>query len=328
MDRTGMECREAGYEESRVSETAEKTLADIAADLWQAKAFISLGVFAGILAAAVFIFTAVPHYRAQIIVSPASPMNGADVSALLADEDMVAIRSLVQRVGVANSADFTRFENTYSGPSVAALMLKDTRIPEGVAADRNFSFSQNPETDSAEKLAAYIDKRVKLEPVGATALRRLVYMHPDRAFATYFLHRLHRTTDELIRQKLRQEAEQRIRHLQQAITETVNPEHRRNLTSLLMEQERLRMLVSIETPYAASVVEPAAAEIKAGWPATSLVFPAFMLAGAVVGFALAGLFPGRTESVSARRWFRTDSRNNNQKQQRAARPLTARDAAE
>jgi hypothetical protein len=319
---------ETGYEDGRVSGRDEKTLADVFADLWQARVFVFTGAFLGLLAATGFITVAVPHYRAQMIISPASPMNGAEISSLLAEESLFPIRALVQRAGITNSADFTRFETTYARPSVAALMLKDSRVAEGVAQERDFSFSAAPNVEDAEHLAAYIEKHVRLESVGATPQRKLVYAHPDRTFAAYFLHRLHKVTDELIRQKLRQEAEQRIRHLQQAITETANPEHRRNLTSLLMEQERLRMLVSIETPYAASVIEPPAADIKASWPDAALLFPAFIFAGALAGFVIVGIagLARVSTPVKARTWFPNNKSNSNTKP--SQRPLTARDAAE
>lgn len=306
-----------------------QTLRDVCADLWRGKAFIFGGILTGGFLAALFIFTAIPHYKAQMILSPANAMNGAEVSSLLADEGLSALRYLVQRTGVTNSSDFMRFENTYAGPSVAAFLLKDSKIIEGLMRDSTFGFSADAREWTSGQLAEYTARRVRLDPVGSTSLRRMTYLHPDREFGSYFLYSLHRLTDELIRQKIRQEAMQRVRYLQQASEDTSNPDHRRALTALLMEQERLLMLVSIETAYAASVIEPPSVSTKPVWPDALLVFPVFISVGAVLGFVLFGfrdVIRAKTLQTASQprrhRWFKINSRNNNE------RRLSVRDAAE
>lgn len=69
----------------------------------------------------------------------------------------------------------------------------------------------------------------------------------------------------------------------------MNPEHRRALTNLLMEQERVKMLVSIDQSYTATIVEPAANLPKPSWPKPLLILPIFMMIGAVLGFVLHGV---------------------------------------
>lgn len=257
--------------------------------LWRAKFFILICAVAGLFAALFFINISTPYYKAQMIISPANPMNGAEVSSLLADDNLFALRYMMQRVGVSNSSDFLRFENTVRGPSVATELLKRDEILRGLAYDQSFHFS-HPEQDwSPAKLAEYISKRVRLEPVGATSLRRMVYFHPDVKFAAHFLSVLHTVTDAMIRRNIREEAEKRVQYLKNAIVTTNNPEHRRALTTLLLEQERLRMLVSIEQPYAAAVIEPPSASFKPEWPDQPLIILAFVFGGAILGFALHAL---------------------------------------
>src|SRR5690606_32907699 len=120
------------YEESGMSAAQEKTFADLLRDLWRAKAAVAALALAGLVLSFIFIVSATPYYKASMIVSPASPMNGAEVSSLLANDDLFALRYLVQRVGVANSSDFLRFEHVYDGPSVAAMLLQDPNILSGL----------------------------------------------------------------------------------------------------------------------------------------------------------------------------------------------------
>lgn len=211
-------------------------------------------------------------------------MNGAEVSSLLASDDLFALRYMVQRVGVMNASDFTRFENVYSGVSVAAELLQDPRVQNGLTQDRPFAFSAAPSLQTAEALSEYIQRRVTAETIGPTLMRRLVYMHPDPAFAAYFLGSLHAVADGMIRQSINQDANERIAYLQGAISHTDHPEHRRALTALLLEQERLRMLVSIDQPYAAAVVEPPSSSSRPLWPPRALVLLCAAFAGGLAGF--------------------------------------------
>jgi hypothetical protein len=259
------------------------TLGDMLRDLGKARYVIAGGMAICALFAAVFLWAATPYYRAALVVTPANPMSGAEVSSLLANDDMFALRYMVQRVGVTNASDFSKFETVFAGVSVAEVLLQDDQIMRGLMAERRGILS--PEVSwTAQRLAEYVQRRVDVEPIGATALRRMVYSHPDPRFAVYFLTRLHDMADRQIRQTIRRDTTQRVNYLQAAIDETNNPDHRRALTALLLEQERLRMLVSMDQPYAAEVVEEAAASSRVIWPQTALVLMAAMAAGAILGF--------------------------------------------
>lgn len=270
-------------------EIKEPTLGDLLKDIWAAK--LSLLIFGALftLIAAGFIVTATPYYKSKIILSPANPMNGAEMSSLLADDNLFALRYLVQRVGGANSTDFLRFENIYDGPSVAKILLKDERMVDGLKADRRYGYLTHKKDWPPQRFAEYLQKRLKISPVGASPLRTLSYDHPDPEFATYLLGEVHQISDFLIRQNIHVESSQRIDYLKSAIDETQNPEHRRALTTLLLEQERLRMLVSIDQAYAAGVVEPPSASVKPTWPDPYLIFPVFLFAGFVLGYAVYSL---------------------------------------
>ena len=267
----------------------EPRLGDLLTDIWRAKFWTVAGAALGILAAFFFIQMSVPHYKAAILLAPAAPMTGAETSSMLANDDLFALRFLMQRLGPGQGSDFQRFENIYAGPSVAEILLSDEKIMRGLRADHAFVFSEAEQEWSAEKLSEYLKERTKLEPVGTSNARRMVYYHPDGAFAKYMLTAIHHIADGLIRRDIRADSRARVEYLRSAIAETSNPEHRRTLTTLLMEQERLLMLVSIDQPYAASVVEPAAIGVKADWPDKMLVYLAFTLVFSFMGFVIYGV---------------------------------------
>lgn len=294
---------------------SEQTLGALMREIWAGRAWVLAGALIGLVVAFVLMQAAVPHYAAQMVLAPASPMNMASGS----DED--AARPS------AETMSYERFEASFKGVAVAGLLLRDPEITAGLARDKAFVFSKSEDAWSAEKLAEYIARRVEVDPVGESSLRILRYLHPDGEFAVMFLQRLHNVSDGLIRHGLRREVNERIAYLNKAIVENHNPEHRRALTDLLMEQERLRMLVSIDQPYAAALVVPAAASVKAHWPDGFLVYAGFGFAGALLGFVMFSSWRAGQRDVLAvlpqrkvrqQEWFFPESGNNNEK----PRPLT------
>jgi hypothetical protein len=255
----------------------EATLADLSTEIWAGRGFVLGGLVCGMFAALVLVFLAVPHSRAQMVLAPASPMD--DSAAL--NEDQRASNALSQA-----TLNFERFQSVAKGAAVASLLLRSPDIVRGLDADQDFVFSGGGQDWRPENLAEYISKHVQFVPVGETSLRALRYLHPDPAFAAGFLQRLHTITDGVIRHNVRTEVGERISYLQQELQKVLNPDHRRALTDLLMEQERLRMLVSIDQPYAALVVEPAYSSSNAVWPDVPLVFSAFGVLGAFLGFVV------------------------------------------
>lgn len=253
--------------------------------IWMTKFYWIIGAVIGCILSFVVMAVSIPHYKATMMISPANPINGAEISSMLADENIFALRYLVQRVGMTNSSDFLQFENTFSGTNVANKLIQNSDITRGISAQRATRFSGQPDLSSPQELAEYLQKHITIEPVGTSTVRRLVYKHPDPVFAAFLLQNLHHITDRTIRDKIRTESEARIQYLQASILSTRNPEHRKALTTLLLEQERLKMLASIDQPYAAAIVEPASYSARPKWPNKAFVYAAFILCGMILGFA-------------------------------------------
>lgn len=302
----------------------EETLADLMKEIWSGRGFVLAGLAIGLILAVAFMVVAVPHSRAKVILAPANPMNMAATQPV---QSGLQERSLSQE-----ELSFARFEASFKGAAVAGLLLRDPEITAGLQKDRAFKFFRTERGWTPEKLADYIGERVKVDPVGETPLRTLSYLHPDKDFAVSFLHRLHNVTDGLIRHSMRKDVNERIAYLNMAIAETMHPDHRRAMTDLLMEQERLKMLVSIDQPYAASVVVPAAYSVKAVWPDPALLFVVFAAVGAFLGFVVFSIRKLEAQDILAafervpikqQEWFFPESGNENEKPE-PKKPLTGK----
>ena len=123
-----------------------------------------------------------------------------------------------------------------------------------------------------------------MEHLGTTPLRRISYKHPDPVFAASFLRKIHLVADQLIRRDRRRQSQSRIDYLQDTLQKTVNPDHRKGIANLLMQQEHIQMLANLDEPYAAIVVEPPTSTPKPVWPDKPLLFAAFACMGALVGY--------------------------------------------
>lgn len=268
-----------------VNPVPEKTIFDVLRDVWRAKYDMAMGAFVALIVSVAFMFSCVPHYKAEIMIAPAAIM-GQDV---LAQTSSLEGTISIQHKEPDESSSFLRFEHIFSGVTVAGILLQDENLKSVVEEERPFFLSVHKAPQGADDLSRYLKKNVRIEPVSGTILRRLSYMHPDPQKAKLFLERIHKIADDTIRKSVSQETDERIIYLQQAIEQSVQPEQKRILTDMLIAQERMKMMVSINQPYAASVVEPPYVSARSAWPDPYLVYPLFILAGLLAGFIAYGL---------------------------------------
>ncbi len=263
----------------------EKTLYDVLRDVWKAKYYMLGFSVVMVIAAFLFLSLANNYYRAEMIIAPARPMG----QSLLPSSKIGEGSSQIQEGDLQSSSAFLRFENIYNGVSVAGFLAQDKDIIAGVSSDLAFEFSKPRNDWNAQSLSEYLKKRIRLEPVSGTPLRRLIYLHPNKEFAVEMIKRIHRITDEMIRARILVETNQRIDYLSSSLSKTTNPEHRRSLANLLMEQERLKMFVSLDQPYAASIIEPAFVSSRPRWPDPYIIYSVFIFIGLLFGFVVYGL---------------------------------------
>ena len=268
------------------AQAAEPNLIDVFRAVWRGRVYVALGAVFGLALAGVFLFLAVPQYRISMLVAPAERAPKADLKALLPDNPGFALQYLVNTIGSQDATDFMRFETMLRGPQVAAMLLKDPQVRSGMEKARKFAFLPAPKLDSAAALSALLEKQVKVMPVGNTPLRRISVDHQSPEFGLFLLQKLYAETDRTISGEVAEKAQSRSRYLKDALGRINHPDHRRALTSLLMEQEHILMLLAMDEPFAAIIAEPPYVSARIWWPRKSLVLPGFMLAGMVFGFAL------------------------------------------
>ncbi len=276
----------------------EPTLRDFLGWCREARFWMAGGFLIGLAVALLWVTLAVPQYRITMLVGPTTRTGTPDISALFPENASFALEYVLRSFGPGDSSDFMRFEAILRGPSVATRLLENRTLSSGLMDDRRWSFAPRRDFENAAVLAAYLQKNIRVEPSGNTPMRKVTYFHNDPAFGQRFLMTLYGTTDSLIRQEIREKAAARIIWLNETLRTTNDPDHRRMLANLLMEQEQVKMILALNEPFAAMMAEPPAVSAKPVWPDKKLLFPLLGFVGAFLGF-MACMSSGRSRSSFA-----------------------------
>ncbi|MCB1550677.1 MAG: hypothetical protein KDJ26_01615 [Alphaproteobacteria bacterium] len=255
------------------------SFADFLFYLWETRIFLLIGGVLGGVLALVLVVTLKPQYDISMIVAP--PRQGAENLNFLV-EDLPPVLAPVASQTTSRDGEYTRFQQSLRGPAVATVLIKMDGILESLNHKTVFR-GQSDQLLTAAEVSSQLMHDVRFEPLGATESLRLRYRHPDSEFGTKMLRSLVKISDQLIRLDVRRDVDARIEWLKRELKSTLNPEHRQSLTRLLMAEERRQMLLSIETPYALSVIEDAMASPRPVVPRFVLLFPLLVLSGMVVG---------------------------------------------
>lgn len=268
--------------------SSPQTLPELIARIWKEKKYLLAGIVMGLIAALILIIGLKPQYEASMIVAP--PTHDSRTDSFV--EGVFVYAPEVEAKIPTGSPDFIRFEQSLRGASVARLLFKMDGISKKIGEDTIWRGTET-EIETPEELALYLSNHVHVETLGPTASRKITYRHPDPAFAVKLLTMLRKVDDQIIRTSVKSETETKIEWLKEEFKKTINPDHRQALAQLLMTEERHRMLLSLETPYAVSVVEESSATPHPVVPDKSLILIGMLLAGTICGAGIA-LFKSTT----------------------------------
>ncbi len=271
------------YHQNSADQSETLALKLFVSELWSMRWFLIGGALIGLIIAFVIIVTAKPYYKASMMLAPAEFLAGSAQREYRADD-----KENENKTRHDFSAGFMTFSSTFSGVKTAAALNQDPNIAKAIAKDSPFGLWRSLTPVSPEELSEYIKRAVRLTQEGQEPAYRLTYHHPDPQFAKEFLTKIHEITDRHIRSDLRESSANRIQYLKSIINHADNPEHKRAMTDYLLAQERLNMLVTVESPFAAAVLEPAYASAKPVWPDKPLTAAVLGFVGLLLGY-IAGL---------------------------------------
>lgn len=258
----------------------EDNLPQLLIRIWSRRTLLIRWMAAGFLVGLCLSLLLKPHYQATMIVGPTD--NEKYTTAFISNDegDVAPQKNIIH----PTDSNFIRFEQSLRGFRVASLLFQmdDVRTKlEGDSLWRGFVSSLKVDED----LALYLENHIKIEPVGSSNNLKITYRHPDPAFAARLLMLLRKANDQLIRNQDKEAAIKRIDWFKDALKKSFNPDHRQALARMLMVDERRVMVLSLDQPYAAQVIEEAAAWARPVVPRPMLYIVVCTLLGALLGAA-------------------------------------------
>jgi uncharacterized protein involved in exopolysaccharide biosynthesis len=135
-------------------------------------------------------------------------------------------------------------------------------------------------------LARFLKSRIQVQQIGNTPLRRISYRHPDPEFARTLLSRLYATTEHQLRTIAIRGNSRMIEEFERMVRSTSDLEHKRALWATLINHEQFAMMMNVDLPLAADLMEPAVCDALPDTPDPAMVVAIAFAAGLVVGLIL------------------------------------------
>jgi len=277
----------------------------------------ALGLLCGVLA----LRLTTPAYTASMVVAPTSG-NGIAGLGLRVPEPLVPAgqaegSSLNERRAGEVVSDFEYFRHLLTAAHTASVLAADealmrrlfpshwhadkgewTALDQGALTSLSAWLSGTGKStgagndftsangDDGVALSLCLRRNLDVLRLGESALYRLRLRHHDRAVALELLQRLVSTADGSMRAEARRRTETQIEHLNRQIEATVIASHREAMTALLSRYLQTDMMLAVDLPFAADVIEPPTASRQPDWPPALAVAAACMLAAMTLALIL------------------------------------------
>jgi hypothetical protein len=253
-------------------------------------------------------------YSVQLTVTPAQRGTASNAGGGLA-----ALVNLAMPSG-DNGSDFSLYLDLLKSRNIADELAKDPRIMQtlygGEWDEASQSWKEHPETrrwplamkqfwdflgypsvpwhePNGESMLSFIDGMVNIElDPRKPYMAKIVMNSGDKEFAIQFLTKLHKTADEMLRQRALKRTTNYIAYLSNTLSKVTVAEHRFALTQALSEQEKAAMIAQSGTPFAAEVLEEPWANSYPSSPQTFQTLVRWAFIGAALGSLLALLLWG------------------------------------
>ncbi|WP_207457834.1 hypothetical protein [Azospirillum sp. SYSU D00513] len=269
---------------------------------------------AGLAAAVLMLHAITPQHTATMLVGPTARAGAAAGPRVPVSADAPPHSSghhlAEPGPGDETLSDYTRYlELLASRPVAARLMSTDPDLARRLFPDRWDSerAAWRPPVGAgpalrrlflallgredwlepdAERVARALRDGMTVERVGTGPMRRVELRHPDRALAIGLLERAAKATDAHLRDEAARRSAVQIAHVKARMGGLTMEEHRRALADLLAHQERVSMMLEVDLPYAADLLEPPYAGDGPDWPDPLVIVPIAGFVGFVVGLLL------------------------------------------
>ena len=263
------------------------TLGDLLRDCWRAR-YVLLACTVVMLSGAIAWCSLVtPRYAISMTVGPSDKASSTRNIANLGEmSNLSAVQYVAKQAGLLRERDYyARYKAILTGHQVAKYLRQHN--PEQARKLVRYAawpWQKIDDEPIPARISAALDSVITSRPAGPGEMREIGMHHPEPAFARNVLNTIHEAADSILRRHAGNKVDQRIAYLTDKLAATEHPDHRSVLTSLLMRQERARMMISMDQAYAAAMIAPPAATPGPVRPMTGLIVPAALIIGVIIGY--------------------------------------------
>jgi len=217
-----------------------------------------------------------------------------------------------------NGSDFSLYLDLLKSRNIADELAKDPQLMRylfgGEWDEASQSWKERPETrrvplamkqffdflgypaaawhaPNGETMLGFLTSQVTIEQDPRKPyMAKIVMNYGDKEFAMQYLTKLHKTADEMLRERAIKRTNDYIAYLSSTLSKVTVAEHRLALAQALSEQEKAAMIAKSGAPFAAEVLEEPWANSYPSFPQGFQTLMRFGFLGALAGSALALLF--------------------------------------
>lgn len=283
------------------------------------------GGWVGALALAVAaLWVVTPVYTAAMVIGPTARIGSAAMGArvpTLNGRDSAGVAE--PGAGDESLSDFARYLELFGSGPVADRLAADPAIlralfaerwdveagrwrpPSGLLATVKRALlamvgREDWVEPDGDRVARALRDRLVVDMLRSGPMRRITFRHSDRATALELLGRIAAATDAHLRSEAARRSAAQIAHIKLRLGAVTVAEHRQALSDLLLDQERVAMMIGVDLPFAADMIQPPTAAALPDWPNPAVVIPLAGLVGLVAaGFALSISHALRERAVGA-----------------------------
>lgn len=245
-------------------------LAQLAADLWRHRWLLLAMLLLSIAVASIYLRVATYRYTATLQVTPTDQQGPSIPGGLASLGSVVGID-----VGGMSGSSYALFGEAVKSQQVADALARDPRIMRTIFRaqwDAESGQWRRPpslvrpvtapvkailgvpewpwQPPSAVNLREALHTRLVVSEDRKKNITTLSMEHDDPAFAAYLLTRAAAEADGYLRARSLKRSSDYIAYLEQRLSDTAIAEQRLALARSLMQYENMRMMASVESPYA------------------------------------------------------------------------------
>ena len=288
--------------------------------VWDARWAMLIGVTLALGVAVSYLHVATYKYRAELRITPAQGGGaglGGNIGALasLAGADLGSF---------GGSKEFPAYIESLKSRAVAEHVSSDEALMRHIFADQwdptrgvwaepegfLYGFVQSARTmlgapaqgwrrPDAAALQDYIEKHVVVQEDSKRAIARISVTDRDPEFAASLLTQLHEASDNNLRKRTLDRANNYISYLELRLPTVTIAEQREALAKALSDQEKLRMQASASVGYAAEELGVIAVSPRPVTPRPTIVLAIAVACGAVLGLLVVLVLRSRQQAKQA-----------------------------